>query len=70
MPTYTAYVTYTVCDEMTIEADNDWDAYAKAEEQFNNEPTFLPLHQFNNSTYGWDGVEISLDTDPDPVLNY
>ena len=69
MPTYTAYITYTMSDDITIEADNDDDAYTIADNLINNNPTFLPLHSEMNVTYSWDGYEISLDTDPDPVVD-
>lgn len=69
MPLYTAYITYTVCDEIQVEADNDDIAYEMVDSQLYHSPTFLPLQVDSNVTYDWDGYEISLDTDPDPVLN-
>ena len=61
MATYTAYLTYTVSDEIHIEADSYDEALTMAE---NWERTFEPLQVSTNSIYDWDGVEISLDTTP------
>lgn len=62
MATYTAYLTYTVSDEIHIEADNYDEALTMAE---NWERTFEPLQVSTNSIYDWDGVEISLDDTPE-----
>jgi len=62
MATYTAYITYTVSDEIHIEADSYDEAVTMAE---NWERTFEPLQVSTNSIYDWDGVEISIDTNPD-----
>jgi len=62
MATYTAYLTYTVSDEIHIEADSYDEAVTMAE---NWERTFEPLQVSTNSIYDWDGVEISIDTNPD-----
>ena len=69
MATYTAYITYTICDTIEVEADNYDEAYEIAESEAYNNPNFQPLHTWHNSTYGWDGFDISLDTDPDPVVD-
>jgi hypothetical protein len=62
MATYTAYLTYTVSDEIHIEADSYDEALTMAE---NWERTFEPLQVSTNSIYDWDGVEISLDDTPE-----
>ena len=62
MATYTAYLTYTVSDEIHIEADSYDEALTMAE---NWEATFEPLQVSTNSIYDWDGVEITLDETPD-----
>lgn len=62
MATYTAYLTYTVSDEIHIEADSYDEALTIAE---NWESTFEPLQVSTNSIYDWDGVEITLDETPD-----
>jgi len=62
MATYTAYITYTVSDEIHIEADSYDEALTMAE---NWERTFEPLQVSTNSIYDWDGVEVSIDTNPD-----
>ena len=61
MATYTAYLTYTVSDEIHIEADSYDEALTMAE---NWERTFEPLQVSTNSIYDWDGVEITLDDTP------
>ena len=61
MATYTAYITYTVSDEIHIEADSYDEALTMAE---NWERTFEPLQVSTNSIYDWDGVEITLDDTP------
>jgi len=60
MATYTAYITYTVSDEIHIEADSYDEAVTMAENLAETDPTFEPLQVSTNSIYAWDGVEISL----------
>ena len=62
MPTYTAYLTYTVSDEIHIEADSYDEALTIAENWAETDPTFEPLQVSTNSIYAWDGVEVTLDT--------
>jgi hypothetical protein len=60
MATYTAYITYTVSDEISVEADSHDEALTMATNWAETDPTFEPLQVSTNSIYAWDGVEISL----------
>lgn len=58
MPTYTAYVTYTVEDSFEVEADSYEEAMNLAEGMVSSDPALLPYSTSGNFTLGWDDVNI------------
>lgn len=58
MPTYTAYVTYTIEDSIEIEADSYDDAMNKAEDMVSSDPALLPYSTSGNFTLAWDDVNV------------
>lgn len=57
MPTYTAYVTYTVEDSFEVEADSYDEAMNLADEAI-SDPALLPLVVGGNYTTAWDDVHV------------
>lgn len=58
MPTYTAYVTYTIDDSFEIEADSHQEAMNIADEMVSREPAFLPYSEAGGYTTAWDDANV------------